>query len=110
MNNIIGKIVCGIIDRPLGSHHPDFPDLIYELNYGYVSGIFAPDREEQDVYIIDCDVPIREFEGTVIAIYHRIDDIEDKWIVSLTEKDFNDDEILEKIRFQEKYFKGILYR
>lgn len=110
MNNIIGKTVRGFIDRPLGSHHPDFPDLIYELNYGYVSGIFAPDREEQDVYIMDCDVPIREFEGTVIAIYHRIDDIEDKWIVSLTEKDFNDDEILEKIRFQEKYFKGILYR
>lgn len=110
MNKIIGCRVNGIIDRPLGSRHPNFFDIIYELNYGYVSNIFAPDGEEQDVYIIDSDMPISEFEGIVIAVYHRVDDIEDKWIVSLSGEDFNDDYILRKINFQEKYFNGVLLR
>lgn len=27
------------IDRPLGSVHPDDPDMIYPVNYGYVPGV-----------------------------------------------------------------------
>ena len=32
----IGKEVNVIIDRPLGSSHPNYPNLIYLTNYGYV--------------------------------------------------------------------------
>ena len=24
-----------VVDRPRGSHHPDFPEFVYELDYGY---------------------------------------------------------------------------
>ena len=51
-----------------------------------------------------------EFEGKVIAVYHRKNDNEDKWIVSLDGKDYSDAEILDAIRFQEQYFKGELVR
>lgn len=108
--NMIGLIVKGTIDRPLGSAHPDYPDMIYPINYGYVDGILAGDGEEQDVYILGSKEPLELFEGKVIAIYHRTNDNEDKWIVSIDECDYTDEEILEAIHFQEQYFQGELLR
>ena len=108
--DIIGKIVCGKIDRPLGSHHPRHPEMIYPINYGYVENVFAEDGAEQDIYLFGVNIPVEKFKGRVIAVYRRFDDIEDKWIVSPSDKDFSDEEILEQIRFQEQYFHGELLR
>jgi inorganic pyrophosphatase len=91
-----------IIDRPIHSTHPEHEDLIYELNYGFVEGIVAPDGEEQDCYIMDVDVPIKEYEGNVIAVIKRLDDVEEKWIVSNV--DFSIEQIRETTHFQEQYF------
>lgn len=44
---MIGKKAHVIIDRPLGSRHPKYRELIYEVNYGYVPGIIGGDGEEQ---------------------------------------------------------------
>lgn len=107
---IIGKEVTGRIDRPLGSCHPKYKDLIYPVNYGYVEGIFAGDGEEQDVYLLGTDVPVERFSGKVVAVYHRFGDKEDKWIVTLDGAKLTEEEILEAIWFQEKYFDGKLYR
>lgn len=107
---IIGSTVRGTIDRPLGSAHPDFPEMIYPINYGYVNGVFADDGEEQDVYVLGTDKPLERFEGKVIAIYHRTNDNEDKWVVALDERDYTNEEILESIIFQEKYYEGRLIR
>ncbi len=49
--NYLGKKVDVAVDRPLGSKHPKH-DIIYEINYGYVSNTKAPDGEEIDVYIL----------------------------------------------------------
>ena len=107
---IIGKIVCCKIDRPLGSHHPRHPEMVYPINYGYVENIFAEDGAEQDIYLFGVNIPVEKFEGRVIAVYRRFDDVEDKWIVSSSDKDFSDEEILEQIQFQEQYFHGKLLR
>ena len=72
---IIGKDVKGIIDRPAGSPHPRHPDMIYPINYGFVEGIMAPDGDEQDVYVLGTDEPLRTFEGKVIAVFHRLNDV-----------------------------------
>ena len=109
-SNIIGKSVKGTIDRPLGSAHPRHKDMIYPINYGYVDGIFAGDGAEQDVYVFGTDKPLKTFEGKIIGVYHRINDVEDKWIVALDDKNYSDQEILEAISFQEQYFMGELYR
>lgn len=110
LKDIIGKSVKGGIDRPIGTAHPLYPDMIYEVNYGYVEGIFAKDGEEQDAYIIGTKESLETFCGKVIAVYHRFDDVEDKWIVSLDDSDYSDEEILESISFCEKYFRGELIR
>lgn len=110
MKTIIGKTVKGIIDRPIGSRHPRYADMIYPINYGYVEGISAGDGHEQDVYVLGTDKPIETFEGKVIAVYHRFNDAENKWIVSLNDSDYSAEEILQAIHFQEQYFEGELVR
>ncbi|QFJ53524.1 aminoglycoside adenylyltransferase domain-containing protein [Pseudobutyrivibrio xylanivorans] len=107
---IIGTTVKGHIDRPLGSTHPNYPGMIYPINYGYVDGVFAADGEEQDVYVFGTNEPLKIFEGKVIAVYHRTNDNEDKWIVSLDGTDYSDEDILSAIEFQEQYFEGELLR
>lgn len=108
--NVIGRTVCGIIDRPMGSRHPKDKDIIYPVNYGYVENVIGGDGEEQDVYLLGADGPVKEFTGRVIAVYRRYDGNEDKWIVSADEKDYSDEQILGEIFFQEQFFYGKLYR
>ncbi len=107
---VIGASVEGHVDRPLGTAHPDYPTMVYPINYGYVDGIMAEDDEEQVVYILGSDKPLTTYKGEIIAVYHRTNDNEDKWIVSLGDRDYADEEILEAIHFQEKYFEGELLR
>lgn len=102
---MIGEIVKVIVDRPLGSYHPEHKDIYYPINYGYIEGIMAPDGEEQDAYILGVDKPVKEYAGKVIAIVHRFDDVEEKWVVAPEKVSFMADEIMEQIRFQEQYFK-----
>jgi len=101
---MIGKTITARIDRPLGSRHPKHPDLFYRINYGYVPGIFAPDGEEQDVYILGVYEPLETFTGRIIGIVHRQNDTEDKWIVAPDGYRFTKEEILELVWFQERYF------
>ena len=70
------------IDRPLGSYHPKHKDLYYPINYGYVEGVIAGDGEEQDAYILDINEPLETFTGNIIAVIHRINDNENKWVVA----------------------------
>ena len=102
---MLGSIVKVIVDRPLGSRHPKHGDLVYPVNYGYIEGIIAPDGEEQDAYILGVDSAVKEFTGRVIAVIHRDDDIEEKWVVAPEGKIFSREEIERQVHFQEKYFK-----
>ncbi len=51
-----------VVDRPLESYHPQYKDMYYPINYGFVEGIIAPDGDEQDAYILRIDVPVKEVE------------------------------------------------
>ena len=105
-NNIIGNIVTVTVDRPLGSYHPVHEKLYYPVNYGYVKGILAPDGEEQDAYILGLDVPVEAYTGKVVAVIHRKDDVEDKWVVCPMDRTFTREEIMEQVKFQEQYFES----
>ncbi|MCH5157114.1 MAG: inorganic pyrophosphatase [Clostridiales bacterium] len=102
---MIGKIVKVTVDRPLGSYHPEHKDIYYSINYGYVNGVMAGDGEEQDAYILGVDVAVKEFTGKVIAIIHRENDVEDKWVVAPENCSFSKDEIERQVNFQERFFK-----
>lgn len=99
-----GRVITVTVDRPLGSFHPEHPDLYYPINYGFVKGVNAPDGEEQDAYILGVDVPAAEFTGVLAAVIHRYDDAEEKWVVVPEGMRFSAEEIKALTEFQEKYF------
>lgn len=103
-NSIIGTTVTVTVDRPLGSYHPEYKDMYYPINYGYIEGVMAPDGEEQDAYILGVNEPVKKFTGKIIAIVRRKDDIEEKWIVVPDGVTFSKEEIRRQIHFQEQYF------
>ena len=101
----IGSIVRVIVDRPLGTFHPKHKDIYYSANYGYIPDVLAPDGEEQDAYILGINKPVKEFVGRVIAIIHRFDDVEEKWVVAPENSSYTKDEIMKQVAFQEQYFR-----
>ena len=103
---MIGAIVTVTVDRPLGSYHPEHREMYYPVNYGYIKGITAPDGEEQDAYILGVNKPVSEFTGKVIAVVHRYNDVEEKWVVAPEGKIFSVEEIKNQIAFQEQYFQS----
>ena len=88
----------------MGSAHPKHPDLVYPVNYGEILGITAPDGDWQDVYILGVEEPVAEFTGERIAIIHRRDDVEQKWVLAPAGMRFTAEEIMAAVRFQEQYF------
>ena len=40
-----------VIDRPKGSRHPRFPEIVYPLDYGYLEGTTASDGGGIDLYL-----------------------------------------------------------
>ena len=74
-----------VIDRPKGSAHPRFPDLIYPLDYGYLDGTTAGDGGGIDVWIGNAE------ERRVTAIACTVDgykrDAEIKILLGCTEDD-----------------------
>lgn len=102
--SILGKTVTVTVDRPLGSRHPHFPNTRYPVNYGYIEGIMGGDGEPQDAYILGVSSPIDLFEGVVIAILHRLNDSEDKWVVAPEGYTATQEAIRKTLSFQEQYF------
>ena len=101
---MIGKVVTVTIDRPLGSYHPEYTELYYPINYGYVKGIMSADGEEMDAYVLGVSQPIAEFTGRVIAVIHRLNDVEDKLVVAPEGMSFRREDVLKMTEFQERYF------
>ena len=112
MNSIdyLNKIIEVKIDRPIGSNHPNYPDHIYLVNYGYVPNTISGDGEELDAYVLGVFEPCTEFTGRVISYIHRTNDNDDKLIVVPDGKEYNDDMIRALTEFQEQYFESVIIR
>ncbi len=68
--------------------------------------MFAEDGEEQDVYIASEKVrePLECFEGELISVIHQQDNVEDKWVLTLSSEIVTLEGIKEKTYFLEPYF------
>lgn len=104
--DVLGRPVHCVMDRPLGSRHPRYPDMLYTVNYGCVPGVLAGDGAEQDVYVLGPTVPLETFDGVVIAVIHRFDDCEDKWVVAEAGARYTAEDIRAAVAFQEKYYRS----
>jgi len=109
VRSFIGKIITVEIDRPLGSKHPQH-DLVYEVNYGFVPSVIAPDGEFLDVYVLGLSEPVSQFEGECIAVLHRLNDEDDKLIVIPAGMRYTDEQIRAQTKFQEQFFQSIILR
>lgn len=52
MTDYLGKKVKVVVDRPLGSIHPEHHNIYYMVNYGYIPDTVSGDGKEIDAYII----------------------------------------------------------
>ena len=107
--DFLGKEVSIEIDRPLGTRHPKH-GFMYMLNYGFIPNTISGDGEELDAYLVGEFEPVEKSDGKVIAIIHRINDDDDKLIVSKDGKEYSDDAIRALTEFQEKYFESVIIR
>lgn len=101
IQELLGKPVHVVVDRPMGYRHGD---IVYPINYGYIPGFLAGDGEEQDAYILGVDMPVASFAGQVVGAIHRKNDVEDKLVVAPEGMVFHQGQIDEAVRFQEQYF------
>ncbi|MQA00464.1 MAG: inorganic pyrophosphatase [Dehalococcoidia bacterium] len=102
----LGRTVEVVFDRPLGTPHPKFPEILMEQNYGFVPGTLAPDGSEVDIYVLGPTTPLERCEARVIAVIRRRDDVEDKLVAVPPGAEGNWDEqaITEATAFQERWF------
>lgn len=107
MDNYLGKLVKVKVDRPLGSKHPKH-NFIYSLNYGFIPNTISGDGEEIDAYIIGEFEPLETYEGYVVAIIKRINDIEDKLVVCKELNKYNNEQIKALVEFQERFFESTI--
>jgi len=105
----LGVKVEVTMDRPLGTKHPKH-DFVYEVNYGFIEGVKAPDGEYLDAYYLGVAEPLEKSEGEVIAIVHRKNNDDDKLVVVPEGINFTDEEIMKQVHFQEQWFESEVIR
>ncbi|MBO8162008.1 MAG: NUDIX domain-containing protein, partial [Thermosipho sp. (in: Bacteria)] len=103
MKELLGKKATVIVDRPIGSKHPEY-GFYYPVNYGYIPSNLVGNNKRIDAYILGIYEPITEFEGKVIGIIHRKNENEDKLVVAKGHYLYSREEIRVLTEFQERFF------
>ena len=105
VESYLGKTVYIEIDRPIGYvHRKNGKVLTYPINYGYIPNVIGGDGEELDVFVLGVFEPVESFEGRIIGIVYRADDVEDKLVIAPDGVEFSASEIACAVQFQEKYY------
>lgn len=97
-----GKIV---IDRPKGSFHPRFPNIKYEVDYGYIKNTSSMDGDGIDVWL--GSLANKQVNAIICTVDLMKKDSEIKLLIGCTE-----DEIQTVYEFHNntEFMKGILIR
>ena len=106
--SLIGKVVSVNIDRQKGSLHPDY-NTVYPINYGYIEGTTAADKEPLDAYVLGIYEPLASYTGKVIGVVHRNNDTEDKLLVAPISITVTAEQAMSEISFIEQYFESEIY-
>ena len=107
MKSLIGMELDAIITRPIGTVHPRYKDIIYEVNYGIVKDYELKEGKDLKTYIVGESMPTEQngiYHGKVLAILHRLNDDNDRVIIAPIGRTLSDDEIISKTEFVEQYF------
>ncbi|HEY5269754.1 MAG TPA: hypothetical protein VII97_05420 [Anaerolineales bacterium] len=82
------RLVAGsrvIIDRPKGSQHPHYPDIVYPLDYGYLDGTTSSDGDGIDVWASASGS--RDLSAVILTVDLHKRDAEIKILLGCTEEE-----------------------
>jgi inorganic pyrophosphatase len=93
-----------VIDRPMGSSHRRFPEIVYLLDYGYLRDVSGGDGNELDVW--RGSMPEERLVAVACTVDTMKKDAEVKLIIGCTEKEIN---IIEKFH-NSRYMSCVIIR
>ena len=94
-----------VIDRPRGSAHPRYPDFIYPVDYGYLSGTASMDGGGIDIWV-GSDAR-RQIDAIVCTIDLTKRDSEIKILIGCTEAE---KAAVLAVHNNSEFMKGVLVR
>lgn len=94
-----------IIDRPKGTIHPKYPDLLYKVYYGFLQGTSSMDGNEVDVW--RGSDPGEHIDAIICTVDLIKRDSEIKILIGCNEEE---KEIIYQTHNSSKYMKGIMIR
>ncbi len=94
-----------VIDRPKGSRHPRYPQVVYELDYGYLQGTGSMDGGGIDVWLGSMED--RRIGAVMCTVDMLKKDSEIKLLIGCTEEET---EIVRRFHNDSEYMKGLLIR
>ena len=97
-----GKIV---IDRPKGSAHPRYPEIIYDLDYGYIENTASMDGDGIDLW--RGSLPDAECDAIICTVDLLKRDSEIKLLIGCTDEE---KQIAYEFHNRSEFMKGILIR
>ena len=97
-----GKIV---IDRPKGSAHPRYPEIIYDLDYGYIENTASMDGGGIDLW--RGSLPDAECNAIICTVDLLKRDSEIKLLIGCTDEE---KQIAYEFHNRSEFMKGILIR
>lgn len=92
-----------VIDRPRGSHHPRYPELIYPVDYGYLKNTSSMDKG--GIYVWRGTDPTRKIDAIICTVDLRKRDSEVKLLIGCTPDEKN---LIIDFHNQIATFKGLL--
>ncbi len=92
-----------VIDRPKGSRHPRYPDIVYQVDYGYLKGTTSMDGGGIDVWKGTRENPAVDAVMCIVDLVKR--DSEIKLLFGCTEEEKS---IVYRFHNGSEYMKGIL--
>lgn len=94
-----------VIDRPKGSHHPRFPQIVYPVDYGYLENTTSPDENGIDVW--QGTSSSRVIDAIICTVDLLKKDSEIKCLIGCTPEE---KEIIYLFHNESEYMKGILIK
>ena len=74
-----------VVDRPKGSRHPRFPQIVYAIDYGYLDGTSSNDGEGVDVWLGTSES--KALDAVICTVDLHRGDAEMKLMVGCTEEE-----------------------
>ncbi|MBX4266767.1 inorganic pyrophosphatase [Clostridium estertheticum] len=103
--SMLDDLVSGseiVIDRPKGSRHPKYPDMLYEVDYGYLKNTSSMDGGGIDIWRGTNEK--HEIDGIICIVDLLKKDSEIKILIGCTN---NEKETIYRFHNKSEFMKGI---